>query len=291
MKRSSRTSCWLGVLSVLLSAPTNGLCQEPASEASGAKVETGQQNPDLTLQQQQSLQEIMQIRQRLGGGLTEQLQGVLGEESSGSFSESLKLLIRQPSSPGDQTGSVASRPIACQIAHIDGPLKPGERVDLVQLGGKQKGKTVLSAVEIAAVRGMTRSLESDLAGGAAIDFVQLELCLDADQNRVLQRYDASQVWAARRTAPSPPFTLTAGRVDGQVDPSPSDWGRFSPARVERLRQAARDLERVAADLEDLEMYGDADNLRRQVQQLRTAVRLKNDTTDIMQRQGLHRERR
>ncbi|MCH2182058.1 MAG: hypothetical protein MK108_08650 [Mariniblastus sp.] len=290
MKLSPRTGCWLGVLSVLLSAPAIGFCQVTPEE-SGAEVQTVEQNPDLTLQQQQSLQEIMQIRQRLGGGLTEQLQDVLGEESSGNFGESLKRLIRQPPSPGGRTGRLASRPVACQIANIDGPLKPGDRVDLVQLGGKQKGKTVLSAVEIAAVRGAVHPLESDLAGDEARESVQLDLYLDTEQNRLLERYDSSQAWVARRTVLSPPTAPAASRGTGQAGHRPSGLDRFSPARIERLRQAARDLERVAADLEDLEMYHDADNLRRQAQQLRTVVRLKNDTTDIMQRQGFHTERR
>jgi len=316
MNLSPRTGPWLLVLLLSLdfpSFPSTGLSQEITPGDSREKAQAVEPNPDLTLQQQQSLQEILQIRQRLGGGLTEQLQEVLGEESNGesigNFGESLKRLIQEPRLPaanplssgnpgtysvGDQSGSFPRRQIACRVAKTESPFRPGDRVDLVDVvdsTGKQRGKPVLSGVEIAAVRGAVPPVEPVPEGNSSTDFLQLEVYLDAEQKRVLDRYDTDRTWTVRRAVFSPPTALTASRLMPQAGPRPAGPDRFSPAGIERLRQVARDLERAAADLEDLEMYTDADNLRGQAQQLRTAVRRKNDTIDILPPQSLSGERR
>ena len=64
---------------------------------------------------------------------------------------------------------------------------------------------------------------------------------------------------------------------------PDAAASFSKEKIQQLRLAARDIDRVASDLEDIEMYADADALRLRAQQLRSAARLKSDTTDIMRR--------
>lgn len=300
MKWSPRNGHWAFSLSALFVFPLIGFSQEGVPGQSPAEIPAGEPNPDMTLQQQQAWQEILEIRERLGGGLGEQLQEVLPEESTDHFGQSLKRLLRQPSptpaklpTPGSSTGERNRHTITCRVASSAGRFRPGERIDLVESLGKNSGKTVFSAIEIASVQDSASPTEWPTVNRAQGNFAKLELFLNKEQVQALQRDETSLFLTARRTAFSPSNPLAAGTtVQASYPPAhPGVMARFTPAWIERLRQAARDLDRVAADLEDLEMYDQADNLRRQAQQLRSEVRRKNDTTDIMQHEGFRGERR
>ncbi len=299
--RNGHGACSLLALFIF---PLIGFSQEGAPGQVPVEVPMGQPNPDMTLQQQQAWQEILEIRERLGGGLGEQLQEVLPEESTDHFGQSLKRLLRQPPlrQPPTPAAKLPARSghtrernrytITCRVASDAGPLRSGERIDLVESLGKNSSKAVFSAIEIASVQDAASPTEVPAGGAVHGNDVQLELFLNPEQVQALERKDSSRLWTARRTIFSPPTPLAAGAtVPASYPPAQPGMARFTPAWIERLRQAARDLDRVAADLEDLEMYDQADNLRRQAQQLRTEVRRKNDTTDIMQREGFVGERR
>ena len=252
-----------------------------------------EQNSELNLQQQQSMQEILQIRERLGGGLTQQLQGVF-EDDAQDFGKSLKSVIQKPQldmrqpppgqrwlnhPPSGKSGLFPSRPISCwtvrSLSGMSGPqvqLATGDVVDIVEKTGENEGKTILQSVEIHTVqRTPTCS--------------RVQFWVDAQQNKLLDECPESTELQVKKisVARLPSSSLPGEQPVGEPDHRSVHPARFSPVRVQQLRQAARDLERIASDLEDLEMYDDADALRLKVQQLRSAARRKNGTTDIMQR--------
>ncbi len=266
----------------------------PSIGRSQDQNEQVEQNSELNLQQQQSMQEILQIRERLGGGLTQQLQGVFDDDAQ-DFGKSLKSVIQEPPQlelrqpppeqrwldhpPSGKSGLFPSRPISCWEAgspsRMSGPqvqLAKGDVVDIVEKTGKNVGKTILQSVEIHTVqRTPTCS--------------RVQFWVDTQQNKLLDECPESTKLQVKKSSVArlPSSSLPGEQPVGQADHRSVHPSRFSPVRVQQLRQAARDLERIASDLEDLEMYDDADALRLKVQQLRSTARRKNGTTDIMQR--------
>ncbi len=266
----------------------------PSIGRSQDQNEQVEQNSELNLQQQQSMQEILQIRERLGGGLTQQLQGVFDDDAQ-DFGKSLKSVIQKPPQldmrqpppeqrwldhpPSGKRGLFPSRPISCWEARspsrMSGPqvqLAKGDVVDIVEKTGENEEKTILQSVEIHTVqRTPTCS--------------RVQFWVDAQQNKLLDECPESTKLQVKKSSVArlPSSSLPGEQAVGEPDHRSVHPARFSPVRVQQLRQAARDLERIASDLEDLEMYDDADALRLKVQQLRSTARRKNGTTDIMQR--------
>ena len=277
--------------------PWAGQCQESASQD-----QSQQANPNILLndQQQQAMQEILQIRERLGGGLGEQLRDVLDESGANSevssFGESLQRVMRAPQpaeySSSQKTpfnsikqGLMLSRPILCQFRHLSVSPDRGDLVDLfamdrAKMGGASK-EPFISSIEIS-------SLEhaQDPASHAGV----VRFWVTSDQNEQLKQCRVPVLLEFSETQNSVPSSDLAWpdrlprvgleRQNLARSPSPS---RFSASKMEQFRQVARDLERVAADLEDLELYKEADALRLKSQQLWSMARRKSATTDIMQR--------
>lgn len=267
----------------------------PSTGRSQDRDKQVEQNPELNLEQQQSMQEILQIRERLGGGLTRQLQGVLGDDTPQDFGESLKSVIQKPrqldmrqpppgqrwlNHPSGHSGLFPSRPISCWTGRPQVPLGMGDVVDIVEKTGQNEGKTILQSVEVYTVQRTPTYSDPQ-----RIEDVRVQFWVDAQQNKLLDECPESTKLQVKKSslARLPSSSLPGKPPVGEPDHRSAHLARFSPVRVQQLRQAARDLERIASDLEDLEMYDDADALRLKVQQLRSVARRKNGTTDIMQR--------
>ena len=277
--------------------PWVGQCQEPLWQDQSQQADP---NTLLNDQQQQAMQEILQIRERLGGGLGEQLQDVFGasgvNSGASSFGESLQRVMRAPQ-PAEYSSSqkmavnslkqglMLSRPILCQFSHLSVSPDRGDRVDLFAMDGAKLNdaskEPFISSIEIG-------SLEQAQAPASKTGAVRF--WVTSDQNEQLNQCRFPVLLEFSETQNSVPSSdlawpdrLPRVGLQRQAPGRAPSTSRFSGSKMEQFRQVARDLERVAADLEDLELYKDADALRLKSQQLWSMARRKSATTDIMQR--------
>lgn len=241
--------------------------------------------PKMSQQEHQAMQDILEIRKQLGGGLSQQLDGLLGPEPSGGFGSSLQDLIqnnpqeapREPP-PGQRWSELPksavgpralSRPIPLEVAKTQVSLyRQGGRVNLLTSVEGEPAVPLLEGVEIDSIHPAQTKPRTPEGVPLSVRFL-----LDPQQALTIERCTERSVLTM-----APWFKAKGASVSDN-----GTTASFSEEKIQQLRLAARDIDRVASDLEDLEMYADADALRLRAQQLRSAARLKSDTTDIMRR--------
>ncbi|MCH2179538.1 MAG: hypothetical protein MK106_12120 [Mariniblastus sp.] len=240
---------------------------------------------EMSQQEQQAMQEILEIRKQLGGGLSLQLDGLLVPEPGSDFGSTLQDLIqnnaqeesreppsseRWPEFPKPELVPRAlSRPILLEVAKTQVSLcRQGGRVNLYTSVEGESAVTLLEDVEIDSIQ--PAKIEPRSSGTVPLSVTFL--------------LTPQQVLTIERCSERSALTMVpCSKAQNWGVSEPDAAASFSKEKIQQLRLAARDIDRVASDLEDLEMYADADALRLRAQQLRSAARLKSDTTDIMRR--------
>ncbi len=103
------------------------------------------------------------------------------------------------------------------------------------------------------------------------------LVRNSDANRITRALEHGAVTIVLSSAPTPAQVRSMENAEKSRTPEQHFQSSNSPwlQQIEKVRALACDIEKIAAELESLELYNRADELREQAQKLRVDVRGKN----------------
>ena len=231
---------------------------------------------------QQVIDEIMNIRQRLGGGLTKHLNGIsAGVNTNTLFGEALNQEVQSKAKPGPIHGvptkgfrnfkranfeeavdvpiEIPQGMLVIALKVADCPadsLRPGDTVDLIQANGSAHCRTILRNTQIFFINKADKN-QADVPDGNQVVGLLINR---EDRERVVEAQKSGLVKLV-----VPERTIAAG-----LEKSPEIG--YSRDQVQHIRSAARILDEVASQLEEGELFGEADQVRDMAQSLRVKAR-------------------